>query len=146
MDPLRIPSWTLKTGRYSTPLGSPTWSQKRSYVHVPVVPYPCMYTVLVDVRAGLRAWVLPRDGYTGGCTGWVIPGHGTPSHAARGECRSQRSGPVGPCKGPEWWGSVLGRPCGPVYAALTTHSSCPAASGARFAVRPARDGTLRGSA
>ena len=30
---------TLKYGLCSIPLGSPTVSQKRSFVHVPVVPY-----------------------------------------------------------------------------------------------------------
>ena len=56
----------LRTVRYR-PLGSPTAGPNWSYVHVPGVPGPVAYTVLVDVRAG--PWV-PGGCYTGYYTGY----------------------------------------------------------------------------
>ena len=62
-----------------------------------------------------------RVGTTGVGYGWGVQGRAipVPHPAARGEVRSQRSGPGRPCKGLEWWGSELGR-ARPWYHPLRT--------------------------
>ena len=71
-------------------------------------------------HVGTSGWYCGWDGCTGwvyrvGTGGWVyrvgtggaIPGY----YPAIGKRRqSQRSGPVGPCRGPEWWGLLQRAP------------------------------------
>ena len=86
------------------PLGSPTVSQKRSFVHVPVVPWP---GVVCGAGHERGVYGYRRVG-TGWYTGWVIPGPGTTQRlgpAARGGLKNQRSGPRKPHRG--WSGWVL---------------------------------------
>ena len=78
-----------------TPLGSPTGSLKRSYVHVPVVPWPvawwrCMLTCGAGVYQG---------GYTGWVWGGAIPGY-YPAPARKGPRTAERA-PEG-LQGLEW--------------------------------------------
>ena len=124
---------TLETWRYSTPLGSPTCRQKRSYVHVPGVTDQRVVCTNPDMRVVGQA---PRVGYgawPGGCTGWVIPRVHPASPLCSRRGPGQRSGPVGPCRGPEWWSWSSDEPAR-VRSPGTTHSSTPGASGARSAV------------
>ena len=74
---------------YSTPLGSPTGIQKRSYVHVPGDPRVVVQRPCSGVLAGYGTGV--------GIAGWVYRvGNTGPRHREEPTSISQRSGPVGP--------------------------------------------------
>ena len=107
------------------PLGSPTVSRKRSYVHVPRAPGPARGTAV--------SRTCTAGGYQGGYTGWVyrvgiggaIP---VPHPAARGEAQDSGAGPGSPHRGLEWvvlglgrtngGGTAPGPPSGPGQATL----------------------------
>ena len=106
----------------STPLGSPWWGLKRSYVHVPVVG---SRGVPVGVSGCTGPWV-----YQGGYTGWVYRvgtgGYYTGYYpAARGGPISQRSGPRKSQWGLEWVGIWDRAHMGPEKPHKTVIFWCP---------------------
>ena len=84
---------------YSRPLGSPTVSQKRPYVHVPHVPYTVFVpgTGMSAVRVS-GPWVQAGRVYRVGNTGYPAT-----ARCSRRGVPHQRSGPRKPCKGWSGW-------------------------------------------
>ena len=98
---------TLKPGCVLLPLGSPSGSQKRPYVHVPVVPRRARQCVRHRSVGGDRC----LGGYRVGYTGWVIR-RAIPDPAmllALSPPRRTATAGSGPCNA-GWSGSRGGRP------------------------------------
>ena len=96
------PAWDPDNGCVLPPLGSPSDLQKRSYVHVPVVPYSGVH----DAQNGGAGLGCTTGGYTGWVPGRVIPGYTQPARFAARRHPDQRSGPRKPYRG--WSGWVWG--------------------------------------
>ena len=106
----------------STPLGSPTVPSKRSYVHA-AGHRTAGSGHRVGVQAGwVPGWGMGLGGYQEGYTGYYPA-------SWKAEPTDSGAGPGRP-QGLEW---VVCR-CSARPSSMTTHSSTPGASGARFAV------------